>query len=205
MNIAIFLIGRVLFQYCFKKLNPILPIKYILIKQRKRSMKNNMRELSSSQRYLTFFVADEQYGIDISKIKEILAPINITHIPKTPEYIKGVINLRGSIIPVVDVRLKFQMQEKEMGINTAIIIYEVDKISIGFIVDQVEDVLTIDRDHISDAPSFGSNIDTSFIENVAEVDNNVIMLLNLEKIFEAEELINISKLEQEENQKEEVA
>lgn len=156
----------------------------------------NRKELSTANRYLTFFVDDEQYGLDISRIKEIIAPMEITHIPKTPEFVKGVINLRGSIIPVVDVRLKFDMAEKEIDVNTAIIIYEVDKVSIGFIVDQVEDVLSIDDEHISDAPHFGSNIDTSFIENVAEVDDHVIMLLNLERIFEPEELLDISKLEQ---------
>ena len=160
-----------------------------------------IKELSTAQRYLTFFVEDEQYGIDISKIKEIIAPINITHIPKTPDYVKGVINLRGSIIPVVDIRLKFDMQEREIDMNTAIIIYEVSKASIGFIVDQVEDVLSIDSEHISEAPRFGSNIDTSYIENVAEVDKDVVMLLNLEKIFETEELLDISKLERDDKQK----
>lgn len=154
------------------------------------------KELTTANRYLTFFVEEEQYGLDISKIKEIIAPINITHIPKTPLFVKGVINLRGSIIPVVDVRLKFDMQEKEMDLNTAIIIYEVDKVFIGFIVDYVEDVLSIDQSKISDAPHFGSNIDTSFIENIAEIEDDVIMLLNLEKIFEAEELLDIKKLEQ---------
>jgi len=162
------------------------------------------QELTSVHKYLTFFVEDEQYGIDISKIKEIIAPINITHIPKTPEFVKGIINLRGSIIPVVDIRLKFGMSKKDIDINTAIIIYEVEKVSIGFIVDFVEDVLALDEKNISDAPRFGSNIDTSFIENVAEIGDGVIMLLNLEKIFEEQELLDISKLEQEEKQEEEV-
>ena len=165
--------------------------------------KKKIKELTSASRYLTFFVDDEQYGIDISKIKEIIAPMNITHIPKTPDFVKGVINLRGSIIPVVDVRLKFGMDEREIDMDTAIIIYEVDKVSIGFIVDQVEDVLSLDKKHISDAPHFGSSIDTSFIENVAEVNDDVIMLLNLEKIFEAEELLDISKLERDDKHKEE--
>ncbi|QOY55776.1 purine-binding chemotaxis protein CheW [Candidatus Sulfurimonas marisnigri] len=159
--------------------------------------KKKIKEISTAHRYLTFFVDDEQYGIDISRIKEIIAPIAITHIPKTPPFVKGVINLRGSIIPVVDVRLKFDMQEREIDINTAIIIYEVDKSSIGFIVDQVEDVLSIEDKYISDAPRFGGNIDTTFIENIAEVGNDVIMLLNLEKIFEPEELLDITKLEHE--------
>ena len=158
----------------------------------------------SANRFLTFFVDEEQYGIDISKIKEIIAPIEITHIPKTPDFLKGVINLRGSIIPVVDIRLKFDMAARDMDMDTAIIIYEIDKVSIGFIVDRVEDVLTLDKSNISEAPRFGSSIDTSFIDNIAEVDNDVIMLLNLEQIFEAEELLDISKLEREDKQKEEV-
>lgn len=157
---------------------------------------------STVSRYLTFFVDDEQYGLDISRIKEIIAPINITHIPKTPDFVKGVINLRGSIIPVVDVRLKFGMTEREIDVNTAIIIYEINKVSIGFIVDQVEDVLSLSDDHISESPKFGSNIDTSFIESIAEVNNEVIMLLSLEKIFETEELLNIRKLEDNKSTKE---
>jgi len=160
-------------------------------------MDQKNKKKTIAHRYLTFLVEDEQYGIDISKIKEIIAPLHITHIPKTPNFVKGVINLRGLVIPVVDVRLKFCIPEKEMDIDTAIIIYEVDNVSIGFIVDQVEDVLSLDEQYISSPPKFGSSIDTSFIENVAEIGESVIMLLNLERIFEAEELLDISKLEQE--------
>ena len=146
-------------------------------------------------KYLTFFVDDEQYGIDISKIREIIAPMHITPVPKTPEFLKGVVNLRGSVIPIVDVRLKFGMDEREIDIDTAIIIYESDDASIGFIVDQVEDVLAFDNEHISEAPHFGANIDTSFIESVADIEGDVIMILNLEKILDAEELLDISQLE----------
>ena len=158
-------------------------------------MDKKVKSKVNQKKYLTFFVDDEQYGIDISKIREIIAPMHIAHVPKTPEFLKGVMNLRGSVVPIVDIRLKFGMDEREMDIDTAIIIYETDDASIGFIVDKVEDVLMFDEEHISQAPHFGSNIDTSFIESVAEVDGDVIMLLNLEKIFEAEELLDISQLE----------
>ena len=161
-------------------------------------MADHKQELGTIQRFLTFYVQDEQYGIDISRIKEIIAPINITHIPNTPNYLKGVINLRGSIIPVVDIRLKFGLEERDMDMNTAIVIYEVTNASIGFIVDRIDDVISLDKSHISEAPHFGNNIDTSFIENVAEVNKDVVMLLNLEKIFDAQELENISELETEE-------
>lgn len=162
-------------------------------------MEEKKKDLVQNNRYLTFFVDNEQYGVDISKIKEIIAPVNITAIPKAPDFVKGVINLRGLIIPIVDVRLKFDLEEKEIEMTTAIIIYEITGSYIGFIIDSVEDVLSLHDEQISEPPHFGNNIDTEFIQNVAEVNGNVIMLLNFEKIFEQEELLNLKKLEQREN------
>ena len=133
-------------------------------------------------RYLTFFIGEEQYGLNIANVKEIIASMNITTVPKTPSYIKGVINLRGAVIPVIDVRLKFGLPEKPHDVNTAIIINVIDNVSIGFIVDRVEDVLSIGASGLTEAPRFGTHVDTSFIENVAEVNNNVIMILNLKRI-----------------------
>ncbi len=146
-------------------------------------------------RFLTFFVEDECYGLNISNVKEIIASMNITNVPKTPNYIKGVINLRGTVIPIVDVRLKFGMKEREYDINTAIIINEIDNVSIGFIVDRVEDVLSIKHSALTEPPKFGSNIDTSFIEKIAQIDKDVIMILNLKKIFEQDELVDITQME----------
>lgn len=139
---------------------------------------------------------EEQYGLNITNVKEIIASMNITNVPKTPDYIKGVINLRGAVIPVIDVRIKFGMEEKEHDVNTAIIINVIDNVSIGFIVDRVEDVLSLNQSQLTEAPKFGTSVDTSFIENVAEVDENVIMILNLKKIFEQDELVDISSMEQ---------
>ena len=148
-----------------------------------------------TSRFLTFFINEEAYGLNISNVKEIIAAMNITNVPKTPEYIKGVINLRGSVIPIIDVRSKFGIEEKKYDMNTAIIINEIDKVSIGFIVDRVEDVLTIKHSELTEAPRFGANVDTSFIENVAEIDKKVIMILNLKKIFEQDELMDIAQIE----------
>jgi purine-binding chemotaxis protein CheW len=149
---------------------------------------------TKSSRYLTFYIADEQYGLDIFHVKEIIASMNITGVPKTPDYIKGVINLRGAVIPIVDVRQKFGMEEKPHDVNTAIIINEIDAVSIGFIVDKVEDVLSIPEAQLSDSPRFGASVDTSFIESVAEIENSVIMILNLKKIFESDELVDLTSL-----------
>jgi len=147
------------------------------------------------QRYLTFFVDGEQYGLNIRNVKEIIASMNITTVPKTPPYIKGVINLRGAVIPVIDVRLKFGLEEKAHDVNTAIIINVIDNVSIGFIVDRVEDVLSVSATQLTDAPRFGASVDTSFIENVAEINDHVIMILNLKRIFEQDELVDIASIE----------
>lgn len=157
----------------------------------------NTEHKQETSRYLTFFIDNECYGLNISNVKEIIASMNITSVPKTPDYIKGVINLRGTVIPIVDVRLKFGMQEREYDINTAIVINEIDNVCIGFVVDRVEDVLSIKLGDLTDPPKFGSSVDTSFIEKVAQIDKDVIMMLNLKKIFEQDELVDIAQIQKE--------
>ncbi len=153
-------------------------------------------EVTHKSRYLSFFVEDEQYGIEISHINEIIAIMKITQVPRTPEFVEGVINLRGSIIPIVDIRSKFGIKKKEHDMNTAIIINEVAGVNIGFIVDRVEDVLTFDERDLNEPPKFGSHIDTSFISNVAEIESSVILILDMEKIFEDDELTKICEYEE---------
>ena len=147
------------------------------------------------ERYLTFFLGEEQYGIAIDRIKEIIAIMKVTNVPKTPEYMRGVINLRGSIIPVVDTRLRFGMETKEEDMHTAIVIVEVDKVNIGFIVDRVEEVASIDSANMSDPPKFGNNIDTDFICSMTQMDENVVMILDVLKLFEADELISLEQIQ----------
>jgi len=143
---------------------------------------------NGKNKYLTFFLGDEQYGIDISQVKEIIAIMKITHIPRTPSYVSGVINLRGSIIPVIDTRGRFGMELQEYGEQTAIIIVEIKKVSIGFVVDKVEEVLSVDEANIAEPPKFGTNINTDFIKTMSRIGDNVIMNLDIEKLFEAEEM-----------------
>ena len=163
-------------------------------------MSNEKIELNHDiSRFLTFFIDNECYGLNISNVKEIIASMNITSVPKTPSYIKGVINLRGTVIPIIDVRLKFGMTERAYDINTAIIINEIDNVSIGFVVDRVEDVLSIKHSALTEPPKFGASVDTSFIEKVAQIDKNVIMILNLKKIFEQDELVDITQIEKNED------
>ena len=129
--------------------------------------------------------------------------MKITKVPRTPAFVEGVINLRGSIIPIVDIRSKFGIEKKEHDMNTAIIINEVTGVNIGFIVDRVEDVLTLDDRDLSEPPKFGSHIDTSFIQSVAEVEKSVILILDMEKIFEDDELTMISEYEENKSSKKE--
>jgi len=150
---------------------------------------------SRRERYLTFFLGEEQYGIAIDRIKEIIAIMKVTNVPKTPEYMRGVINLRGSIIPVVDTRLRFGMETKDEDMHTAIVIVEVDKVNVGFIVDRVEEVASIDSTALSEPPRFGNNIDTDFICSMAQMEENVVMILDVLKLFEADELISLEQIQ----------
>lgn len=155
---------------------------------------------SRRERYLTFFLGEEQYGIAIDRIKEIIAIMKVTNVPKTPAYMRGVINLRGSIIPVVDTRLRFGMETKEEDMHTAIVIVEVDKVNVGFIVDRVEEVASIDSANLSEPPKFGNNIDTDFICSMAQMEENVVMILDVLKLFEADELISLEQIQKTETQ-----
>jgi len=150
---------------------------------------------SRRERYLTFFLGEEQYGIAIDKIKEIIAMMKVTNVPKTPSYIRGVINLRGSIIPVVDTRLRFGMENRDEDMHTAIVIVEVDRVNIGFIVDRVEEVASIDTANLSEPPKFGSQIDSDFICAMAQIGENVVMLLDVLKLFEADELVSLEQIQ----------
>ena len=144
--------------------------------------------------YLTFHLEDELYAIEIGMVKEIIALMKTTKVPKMAPYIKGVMNLRGIIIPVIDLRLKFQMAEAEPQMHTAIIIIQILNSNIGFIVDRVEEVISIDSEHLSEPPKFNANVDTEFVKSMAQVDKNVIMILNLEKILDEDDINWIESL-----------
>ena len=157
----------------------------------------NLHNLTN--RYLTFYMGEEQYGIDISSVKEIIALMKTTPVPKTPRYFKGVMNLRGIIIPVIDLRVKFSMAETEPDMYTAIIIVTINGTSIGFVVDRVEEVLSIGEEQFSEPPQFGTNIDTDFIKSMARVKEEVVMVLDLEKVFSEEELSTLQNVQKSNN------
>jgi purine-binding chemotaxis protein CheW len=138
--------------------------------------------------YLTFALGNEEYGIEILKVREIIGLMDITTVPQTPDYMKGVINLRGKVIPVIDLRLKFSMLEEAHTRETCVIVAEVNNTSIGIIVDSVSEVLGIRSGEVEEAPSFGQGKDTGFIMGMGRVNEKIIILLDIEVVLSSEEL-----------------
>jgi len=153
---------------------------------------------SREGKYLTFAVADEEYGIGILKVKEIIGMMAITTVPRTPVYVKGVINLRGKVIPVVDLRSKFGMEAAEYTERTCIIVVEISseqqKILMGIVVDSVSEVLNIRAGEIEEAPNFGSRLDTDYILGMAKTNGGVKILLDIDKVLSREEMTALDKV-----------
>ena len=146
----------------------------------------DVRSHSREGKYLTFSMADEEYGIGILKVKEIIGIIAITAIPQTPPHVKGVINLRGKVIPVLDLRLKFNMNHKEYDERTCIIVVEVQgqtaPVQVGMVVDSVSEVLNIAAAEIEPPPSLGSSSETENILGMAKVKGEVKILLDVDRV-----------------------
>lgn len=142
-------------------------------------------------KYLTFIIKDGEYGVEISYILEIISVQDITPVPHTHQYVKGIINLRGTIIPVIDLRLRFSLDEIEYDDRTCIIVINIDNISIGMVVDEVQEVVNIDDDSVHSPPNAGSTngIDNKFIKAIGMAGGTVKQLLDLSKVFDVEDLL----------------
>jgi len=138
-------------------------------------------------KYLTFALGSEEYGLEILKVREIIGYMDITAVPQTPSYIKGVINLRGQVIPVIDLRAKFGMETAQITDETCIIVVEIQqegrKFNTGIIVDHVQEVLDIDGENIEGPPQFGSSVNTDFILGMGKVGESVKILLDIDKVL----------------------
>lgn len=143
-------------------------------------------------KYLTFSLADEEYGIGILKIKEIIGMLPVTSVPKTPDFVRGVINLRGKVIPVVDLRARFGIEEIEYTDRTCTIVVEIEgqagTILMGIVVDSVSEVLNIKGEDIEEAPAFGARLDTNYILGMAKMEGGVKILLDINRVLSAEEV-----------------
>ncbi len=153
------------------------------------------KETSSVEgKYLTFVLGDEIYGIEILKAREIIGLMDITTVPQTPDHMKGVINLRGKVIPVIDLRMKFEMQEEEHTQETCVIVVEVNGTSIGIIVDSVSEVSDISGAEIENAPKFGHGIDTSFIMGLGKVKEKIIIMLDIDAVLSTDDIEMVEEL-----------
>ena len=156
------------------------------------------RSNSREGKYLSFSLENEEYGISILKVKEIIGMIQITPIPQTPEYVKGVINLRGKVIPVIDIRLRFGVNSIDYTDRTCIVVVEIDSNSgslhIGIVVDSVSEVINIKSTDIEDTPSFGMTLSTEYILGMAKMAGNVRILLDIDRVLNTDELVVLDQV-----------
>ena len=152
--------------------------------------------INTDQEFLTFILDNEEFGVDILSVKEIRVWTPVTEIPDTPEYLKGVINLRGVIIPIVDLRQRFNKQAEEYNATTVVIVLRTEadnkELMVGIVVDAVSEVYKVDIKNIREAPDFGTGIDTRFLTGMVTIDEKIIILLNSEKLLDAEELYKVT-------------
>ncbi len=147
-------------------------------------------------KYLTFRLAEENYGLQILKVQEIIGMMTVTRVPRTPGFIRGVINLRGKVIPVVDLRVKFGLPEQAETEVSCIIVVQVDRgddtVVMGIIVDEVSEVLDVKAEQVEPAPAFGEQVDTAFILGIGKIGDRVIMLLDSDRVLSSDDVVAIA-------------
>jgi purine-binding chemotaxis protein CheW len=155
--------------------------------------------ITATTQYLTFKLEDELFALDIGKVREVLDFTSITKVPRTPDYMRGVINLRGSVVPVVDLRLKFGMVQAEKTVNTCVIIVEVElggeKVVMGAMADAVQEVLDLEPDQIEPPPRIGTRLNTDFIKGMGKHADQFIIILDIDKVFTQGELELVQETE----------
>ena len=152
----------------------------------------SVSSITETSQYLTFKLEDEVFALDIGKVREVLDFTLIAKVPQTPDFMLGVINLRGTVVPVVDMRLKFATTQTETTVNTCIIIVEIEidgeNTVLGALVDSVQEVMDLDPDQIEPAPRIGTRLNTKFIKGMGKRDNHFIIILDIDKVFSTDEL-----------------
>jgi len=153
--------------------------------------------ITETVQYLTFKLDDETFAVDVAKVREILDFSTVTKVPQTPDFMRGVINLRGSVVPVVDMRLKFGMSETEKTVDTCIIVMEIMLDSeiavVGALADSVQEVLELEPENIEPAPRIGTKLNTDFLVGMGKQNETFIMILNIDKVFTLDELSAVSE------------
>ncbi len=144
---------------------------------------------------VSFVIENEEFGIDILKVQEIIRPVDITRVPNAPTFVEGVINLRGRIVPVVDLRKRFSLAEREQDQHTRIVVVELSDKVVGFIMDAVKEVIRVDRSVIEPPPDLAIGIDTHYIKGVAKLEDRLLILLELEEVLSVDEKKALRSLE----------
>ena len=152
----------------------------------------DVSQRTKAGKYLTFGLAEEEYGLEILRVREIIGMMEITAVPRTPAYVKGVINLRGKVIPVVDLRLKVGMAAEERTDQTCIIVVNIGEVEMGIIVDQVREVINISAENIEEPPSFGDQVDTEFILGMGKSETKVTILLDISKLLSKSDIADLT-------------
>ncbi len=152
----------------------------------------SVSSITETSQYLTFKLGDEVFALDIGKVREVLDSTSIAKVPQTPDFMLGVINLRGTVVPVVDMRLKLAMTKTEATVNTCIIIVEIEidaeTTVLGALVDSVQEVMDLDPDQIEPPPRIGTRLNTKFIKGMGKREEKFIIILDIDKVFSADEL-----------------
>jgi purine-binding chemotaxis protein CheW len=139
-------------------------------------------------KFLTFFLAEEEYGLEIIKVREIIGMIPITRVPRTPEHMRGVVNLRGKVIAVVDLRIKFGLEATEQSQRTCIIVVQAGGVEFGVVVDRVSEVANIAGSDIEDPPAFGTGMETEYLLGLAKSQGRVKLLLDLDRVLSSHDV-----------------
>jgi purine-binding chemotaxis protein CheW len=155
-----------------------------------------MNAATESSQYLTFKLDQELYAVDIAKVREVLEFTAVTKVPRTPDFMRGVINLRGNVVPVVDMRLKLGLTQTEKTVNTCVVITEVDvdgeKTVLGALADSVQEVIELDAGQIVPPPRMGTRIDTDVIRGMGKRDDHFLIILDIDRVFTADEVRAVS-------------
>lgn len=153
--------------------------------------------ITETRQYLSFKLDEEEFALDISKVREVLDFTKITKIPQTPDFMRGVINLRGAVVPVVDLNKKFGIKDTEKTVNTRIIIGQVavegDEVVLGVLADSVHEVMDLEPDKIEPAPRIGTRLNTEFLKGMGKRDEEFVMILDIDKVFNADDLAMVSQ------------
>jgi purine-binding chemotaxis protein CheW len=161
-------------------------------------------DIAATTQYLTFRLGDEVFAVDISRVREVLDFTSVTKVPRTPEFLRGVINLRGSVVPVADLRLKLGMTLTERSVNTCVIITEIDvdgeMTLLGALADSVLEVIELGADALQPAPRIGSRLNTEFIQGMGKQNDRFIIVLEIDKFFSTDEISLVRTVQAEQTQ-----